>query len=281
MHPKYPIYIISKGRWESRLTAKSLDKMDISYLIVVEPKEYDNYAAVIDKQKILVLPKNFSEYKRGGIPARNYVWNHAKKSGAKRHWIMDDNINGFGRLNKNTKIQCESPACLVAIEDFIDRYSNIKMAGLEYDYFLPRKVKHNPYRLNTRVYSCMILSNDIDIRWRGRYNEDTDLSLRLLKQGFCTVLFQAFYCYKTPTMIMKGGNTDTIYNKGDNRREFAESLKRQHPDVTKVVWRYDRWHHEVNYAPFLKNKLIRIKDVADVVNNYNMVLKDLRTNEIL
>ena len=30
MNPEYPVYIISKGRWESRLTSKALEKLDIS-----------------------------------------------------------------------------------------------------------------------------------------------------------------------------------------------------------------------------------------------------------
>ena len=33
MNPKYPVYIISKGRWERRLTSKALEKMDVPYRI--------------------------------------------------------------------------------------------------------------------------------------------------------------------------------------------------------------------------------------------------------
>jgi hypothetical protein len=51
INPCYPIYIISKGRWESRLTSKALEKMQVPYHIVVEPQEYDNYASVIDPKK--------------------------------------------------------------------------------------------------------------------------------------------------------------------------------------------------------------------------------------
>ena len=51
MNPKYPVYVISKGRWESRLTSKALERMKVPYHIVVEPQEFDNYASVIDKQK--------------------------------------------------------------------------------------------------------------------------------------------------------------------------------------------------------------------------------------
>lgn len=46
--PRYPVYIVSKGRWESRLTAKALDALGVPYRIVVEPQERDRYAAVID-----------------------------------------------------------------------------------------------------------------------------------------------------------------------------------------------------------------------------------------
>ena len=41
VQPKYPVYIISKGRWESRLTVKALERMQVHYRIVVEPQEYE------------------------------------------------------------------------------------------------------------------------------------------------------------------------------------------------------------------------------------------------
>ena len=69
MNPNYPVYIVSKGRWDSRLTSKALEEMKMPYSIVVEPQEYENYASVIDPAKILVLP--FSNLGQGSIPARN------------------------------------------------------------------------------------------------------------------------------------------------------------------------------------------------------------------
>jgi len=44
MNPKFPIYIISKGRWERRQTSKTLDEMNVSYKIVIEPQEYNQYS---------------------------------------------------------------------------------------------------------------------------------------------------------------------------------------------------------------------------------------------
>jgi len=48
MNPRYPVYIISKGRADTRLTAKSLEYMNVPYKIVIEPQELFAYASVID-----------------------------------------------------------------------------------------------------------------------------------------------------------------------------------------------------------------------------------------
>ena len=45
-NPKYPIYIVSKTRWESRLTSKALEEMKVPYFIVVEEFQYQEYANV-------------------------------------------------------------------------------------------------------------------------------------------------------------------------------------------------------------------------------------------
>ena len=55
MNPKYPIYIVSKGRADSRLTSKALEKINCPYYIVVEEQEFDIYAKVIDPAKILIF----------------------------------------------------------------------------------------------------------------------------------------------------------------------------------------------------------------------------------
>ncbi len=101
--PKYPIYIISKGRADTRMTVKSLEHLGVPYKIVIEPQEYNEYAAVIDPDNILVTP--FSNLGQGSIPVRNFVWEHACESGAERHWILDDNIQHFYRLHNNGKIK--------------------------------------------------------------------------------------------------------------------------------------------------------------------------------
>jgi hypothetical protein len=274
-NPRYPIYIISKGRWENRLTQQSLEDINVPYHIVVEPQEYDNYAAVVDPAKILTLP--FSNLGQGSIPARNWCWEHSISIGAERHWILDDNIKWFYRLTDNLKVRVKTGDTFRAAEDFVDRYENIGLAGFQYFMFAPRKVKLNPFTLNTRIYSMILIKNDLTHRWRGQYNEDTDLSLRVLKDGMCTVLFNAFLGNKATTMKMKGGNTDELYKQTeeiDGRRLMAESLYEQHPDVITITRKWGRWQYHVDYSPFEHNKLILKPDaiIPDGENSYGMKL---------
>lgn len=273
MNPDYPIYIVSKGRWNSRLTSKALENMRVPYSIVIEPQEYENYAAVINPGKILMLP--FSNLGLGSIPARNWIWEYSISQGAEWHWILDDNISWFARVNQNKKIQVDSGICFKVVEDFVSRYQNIALAGLQYEMFMPAIKAHKfpPFLLNTRIYSCILIRNKIPYRWRGRYNEDTDLSLQVLEDGWCTFLMQAFVAKKIATMRMKGGNTDSLY-QGDGRLKMALSLQKQHPEVVKITRKWGRWQHQVDYRPFKKNKLIRKPgvEIPQGTNNYGMVL---------
>ena len=286
MNPKHPVYVISKGRWESRLTAQSLDNIGVPYSIVIEPQEYEQYRAALPEAQILTLP--FSDLGQGSIPARNWVWEHAAATGAERHWILDDNIGqylkgqgvtGFFRLNRNLKTPVASGTIFRCAEDFVDRYENVALAGFNYFLFAPRKTQPPPYYLNTRIYSCILIRNDLDYRWRGRYNEDTDLSIRVLKDGWCTILFNAFLCYKRTTMTMSGGNTDELYRQDDDfdgRFEMAESLRLQHPDIVRIVEKWGRFQHSVDYTQFKANAL-RLRagvETPSGVDNYGMVLQE-------
>lgn len=173
------------------------------------------------------------------------------------------------------------------MEDFVDRYDNIRMAGPHEQGFAPDRYGNylTPCLFNSRVYSCILLDTTMDLRWRGKYNEDTDLSLRILKQGDCTALFRALLMDKGTTSAggalskskskaMKGGNTEHVYNSNDYRKRFAESLRDQHPDCVKVVWRFHRWHHLVDYSKFARNQPILRKDVTPIPENneYQMEL---------
>lgn len=285
MNPKYPVYIISKGRWKRRLTSKALEALGVPYRIVVEDDEYEAYASVIDPHKVLILPTAYKraydpcdglgeDFSKGSGAARNFCWDHALASGAKRHWLLDDNIASFNRLNRNLMVKVTSGTIFRCAEDFVDRYENLPIAGFNYDFFAKAKEPLPPYVLNTRIFSCLLIENSLPLRWRGRYNEDLDLSLRALKLGYCTIQFNAFLQEKATTQTMGGGNTDAFYSdKGTLPK--SQMIVDLHPDVAKVVWRFNRWHHHIDYRAFKKNRLKRLVEVPNVVNNYGMRLVEI------
>lgn len=292
-NPKYPVYIVSKGRADTMITSRSLTRMKVPHYIIIEPQDEADYEqakinfGLTDYVTLLVAP--FSNHGDGPGRARNWAWDHSISIGAEAHWVLDDNISDFYRLHRNERIRVESGVFFKVMEDFFDRYENLYIAGPQYRFFIAPNQKYPPYVANTRIYSCLLIRNDCKHRWRGRYNEDTDICLRVLKDGDCTVQFNAFLQGKVATQTIKGGNTAEFYHKEfvEDEQELegkrynekgtinkSQMLADMHPDVARVVWRYGRWHHYVDYTPFKKNKLV-LKDgvvLPEGVNNYGMKL---------
>ena len=282
MNPRFPVYVVTKGRWDNRLTISELQRTGIPFYAVVEPEERERYAEHVAPESLLTLPRRYKEdyelcddlgltKSTGPGPARNFAWEHSIENGYDWHWVCDDNIWIWYRMNRNFKIRLEDGAMWRACEDFILRYENVGMAGPQYDFFIPRKVRCKPFSLNTRIYSHNLIRNDLPFRWRGRYNEDTILSLDLLKAGWCTVLFYAFLQKKTPTQKLPGGNTGEFYAK-EGTLPKSHMLAKVHPDVTRVVKRFGRWHHHTDYRRFAALRLRRKPgiEVPSGVDNYGM-----------
>jgi hypothetical protein len=264
--PRFPIYIPSKSRAGSRLTMKLLDRFHLDYRVIVEAHQFDEYAAVIPARRLLVLDTVFQDtyetcdsYGRtkslGPGPARNAAWADALARGFAWHWVMDDNIDGFYWRLHNQKIPAHDASPIVAMEDFVLRYTNIGMAGPNYDYFAKSRSRLAPFVTGTRIYSCNLIRNALPMRWRGRYNEDTDLSLRILKAGWNTVQFNAFLQCKTWTQMLSGGNTEAFYSTEGTLAKSAMVVA-LHPDCARLVWRFGRPHHHVDYGRWRKRALV-------------------------
>ena len=288
-NPRHPVYIVSKGRSDTMITSKSLSRMKVPHYIVIEPQDEEPYDKALDKFNIrdyvtlIVAP--FSNHGDGPGRARNFAWDHSISIGAEKHWVLDDNISDFYRLHQNYRIRVESGVIFKAAEDFIDRFENVPISGFQYRFFIAPNQSYPPYVKNTRIYSTLLIDNNCKHRWRGRYNEDTDICLRVLKDGDCTIQFNSFLQGKAATQTVKGGNTEEFYHKegveegkwienvnSEGTRNKSQMLVDLHPDVATMVWRYKRWHHYVDYSSFKKNEL-RLKPgvkMPEGNNNYGM-----------
>lgn len=286
-HPRFPLYIVSKGRSEYMVTSKVLSSLGVEHHIVVEESDREAYQKAIDDLGLLavlvILPQAYKESyetcddlgltrSTGPGPARNFAWQHSVDAGSPWHWVMDDNIRSFRRLNKNEKVKVDDGTIFYAMEEFVLRYENISMAGPNYFMFASARTKMPPFVANTRIYSCNLIRNDVPFKWRGRYNEDTILSLDMLRAGWCTVQFNAFLQEKMPTQALRGGNTGEFYHKegeAESGKKYADTgtlAKSQmqvkvYPDISKIVWKYGRIHHHVDYSEFKKNLLRRKPEI--------------------
>jgi hypothetical protein len=276
--PRYPVYIPSKGRFANCLTAQLFAGDGVPFHLVVEPQEADEYAARFGADRVLILP--FSN-PGSVIPARNWIKDHATAAGHQRHWQFDDNIHRFlRRWEGDKRIPCDAGVVLAVVEDFTDRYENIAISGLEYEMFLPNSRDFPPFSLNCRVYSASLVLNRLPHRWRGRYNEDADICLQVLADGWCTALVKAFCATKAATMTIKGGNTTALY-QGDGRLKMARALERLWPGVVRTDRRFQRPQHVVKDSWKRFDTPLKLKPGIDLsqlppVDEYGMKLTQVR-----
>jgi len=250
--PLYPIYIISKGRYEKTLTADIFEASGLDYLIAVEPQEYDLYCAKLGKKRILKLP--FSNLGLGSYPARNFCWEHSIQRGFKYHYLFDDNIQYWSKWidGKRRKIDDVTSAFLY-LEQYVVK-NKIDIGGFEEPNFVVKPPK-KPFKINCHVYSAMLIKNDLPYRWRLKYNEDVDLCLQVLHNGGTTASCVYYMADKVSTAAkMKGGNQTELYqgNKAEKNLLKAKMLEAVWPQYAKTVIRFNRHHHLVDWKVFKK-----------------------------
>jgi len=278
--PRYPIFIVSKGRAHEQLTMRSLSDMGLKYYVMVEPQELELYLRLSPKlSDAKYLSLETGNHGQGPGLARNACWDFAKDNlKATRFFVLDDNIDGFYRLHQNKRYRCGDGTPFRVLEDFVDRYENVPLAGFQYRFFKAPDHKHYPFTVNTRIYSAALVStSDERFRQRGRYNEDTIQSIDVMKAGFATVEFTCFLSGKLATQVKSGGNTTEFYdpqgkkNRANATREKSQLLVDTHPDVCKLKFQYGRWHHVCDYQQF---RHIQLKRTAGWIARLK---NDLRT----
>jgi hypothetical protein len=248
--PIYPIYIISKGRYEKTLSADIFEKAGLDYYVAVEPQEYDLYVKKLGEKRILKLP--FKNLGLGSYPARNFCWEHSKSLGCKYHWLFDDNIQYFSKWinGKRRRIDTIGDA-LIYVEQFVIK-NKITIGGFEEPNFVVKPPK-KAFKINCHVYSAMLIKNDIPFRWRLKYNEDVDLCLQVLHNGGSTASCIYYMADKVSTAAkMKGGNQTELYkgNAPEKNLLKAKMLEAVWPQYAKTVIRFNRHHHLVDWKVF-------------------------------
>lgn len=277
MNPRYPIYIPSKGRADNLMTAAMFVADDVDFRVVVEPSQVEAYRAF--KDRLLVLPED----NKGLVYSRNWIKDHSISEGHARHWQFDDDIKEMYRYHRGFRLACSSRIALCVMEDFVDRYENVALSTFNSYFFLPcaSGIAYNklpPFYINYRCYTCFLVLNALPNRWRHRYNEDTDMSLQVLADGWCTIMFNTFAIQTPETMSAKGGQTDIYVN--DGRLRMARQLERVWPGVVETKRRFGRPQHVVKGVWKKFDTPLKLKPGIDPSkmkpNNYGLKLKAVK-----
>lgn len=203
---------------------------DIHFYVVVEKEDFEEYLVnnpMIGDARFLILPKS----NQGIAYARNFCKDHATEAGHSYHWQMDDNLKRFKKRVAG-KNMIKSPfVVLEEAEEYVFKHRNIGIAGLKHACFAFSA--REDLGINQQIYTCMLINNMIDKRWRNDCVEDTDYSMQILTAGYCTVLFNRLVMDKATTMSQSGGNTEISYS-GDGRLKRAEGLMKNWPNIFKL-----------------------------------------------
>lgn len=280
--PRYPVFIPTRGRVSNQLSARMFDRDDVFFRLVVEKQEAETHVANWGSDRVLVLP----ESNRGLVFSRNWIKDFATSEGHARHWQFDDDVRGMRRLHLGLRLPCSSAVALALTEDFVDRYENVALASFNSQFFIVATagcadLKWPPFYLNHRCYTDFLISNSLPNRWRGRYNEDTDMTLQVLSDGHCTILVNAFLIDTPATLTAKGGQMSSPAGsyQGDGRLRMARELERRWPYVVSTKRRFQRPQHFVrdNWNRF--DTPLRLRPDAKPVSSCELELLKVRESK--
>lgn len=278
--PKYPVYVISLNRFQIDrcFTIKHLENMNVKYRLCVMTREINNYKKTVDDYnftnciEIISIDDNFD---MGGTPQRMKCWAHSKELGYCKFWLLDDNIDGYYYYNRLQKVKINNGLVFTSLENFIDNIKEpVGLIGHNYLMDNPSTTMRNPFQVNTKVYSSMLINRELldkyDVKFTLKYNEDVDLCMECLFNNIKTVSVNYFLSNKKATLSVKGGNTDTIYDNGKKFKDKVDCLINKWDskciNIVKIINKHKdkRPHHSVDYDKFGVNKVITpIKEYKD------------------
>lgn len=277
---KFPIGILSYGRYNDNFTSKYLLKCGIYHKIFVEPCEYDlyidNYYNNLSHKnrklvEIINVGEDFHTRNLGGTPVRNYILDYYYVKGFARCWILDDNIKCYYRYNRGCKTEIYSGSIFSSIEKYIEIYENVGVCSHNFSPFITTGRSRPVIVLNEKQYSSLLLLTDKQYRFRHKYNEDVLISVEYIISGKLNFCFNHILYNKNTSGTDKGGNTDTIYSNGYEEKYdylYNELKKMYNSNILKINCEFDK---------FISNKPLKDKDKHHSIKYKGIVVDDRTT----
>lgn len=211
-----PIYIPTRHRAGKTKTTQLLDNCGLPYQLVIEPHDYDSYAAHHTADQLLTLPAdNF-----GLANVRNWILDQARGSGWLYCWEIDDDISGFVYRINGERIHTTPRPLMSIVEEYTFAHDNVAGSCIPNQAYLFGYDQKPSLVYNGMIYQVQLLRTDTEVLWRFGLPDDPDRSLQILTAGWTTIVPRRFGQMSPPPMSQAGGMTTTDYAKDGRMTQF-------------------------------------------------------------
>jgi len=221
------IFVPSKGRPESKLL-HWLSEEGLPHCIVVEPQDFEAYKKFYLEGNLKVLHEN----DKGMAYVRNAILNTARATGLYSFWMLDDDINAFGKGTPEGYVYSMVRPALEAADILLEGFAQ---GALEYSQFAwsaqPGDHSDGGYcDVCVRIEPARV--KGLAYREEVNLKEDRDFTLQVLASGERTrrISHIGFSCPEN------GSNKGGLYDEYKAGREeaAAEALARLWPHCVTV-----------------------------------------------
>ncbi len=241
-----PVWIATKGRANKPLTTALLDSEGVPYTLAVEPQDEDAYRAAYPAAALHVLDANDQglAYVRNAILAQN----------AGPFWMLDDDIQKFGKTVQNRNVRVGAREALEGAEALFAQQPLVAHGALEYWQYAWSSNK--PYALNSYCDVCVWIDASrltmLNFRPETNLKADRDFTLQVLALGYDTMRVQA-YSFATPENGSNAGGLQAEYRAGTPEQRSVEQVVRLWPGIAQpVVKKNGRHDAKINWRALRK-----------------------------
>lgn len=233
MTPKHPIYVPSLGRAETCSTPRILDREGVSFTLVVEPHEFDEYARAFGAERVEPLPEGGK-----GLPySRNWIKRTARERGHDWCWQLDDDVVHFTEFVGKSRRRCTAVEAVAFCESLAASFSNVRVIGTTSEAFAFTTADRQ-FVPNRIAYTTVLVDTRFEGAWRDGVIDDTDYSLQVLSSGACTLLVTRYAHLSAASDSHPGGLTEL--RAGDGRLRLVRGLERRWPGVVTTTRRFGK-----------------------------------------
>lgn len=224
MENKYPIFVISKGRYELKYarTVKLLKIYNVKFSLVVEPQELEHYVKLHD---------SFFLYPPTGVAkARQFVLEKARELGVEAFWTLDDDIQSFRHNYAPTSPQ----EVLVSLEHRLDAEPNIGLISPQYQQAIWRQTTSDVVN-NQCVTTCILTRTAVKANYDLDLDmfEDLDFMFQVIRDGYDGIL-DNHWGFNAQKALGFPGKVGGIDYQPNTYTDAAAIMERKYPGIIKL-----------------------------------------------